>query len=51
MNSVMLLDLGVCDYTVRRSAKMPNPVCLAIILQEMGKLILIVNICSIWLLL
>ena len=30
---------------------MPNPVCLAIILQERGKLILMVNICSIWLLL
>ena len=28
---------------------MPNPVCLAIILQERGKLILMVNICSIWL--
>ena len=26
---------------------MPNPVCLAIILQETGKLILMVNICSI----
>ena len=30
---------------------MPNPVCLAITLQERGKLILMVNICSIWLLL
>ena len=47
----MLLDLGVCHYTVWRSAKMPNPVCLAIILQETGKLILMVNICNIWLLL